>query len=225
MHFKGLFVIVYRAFPNRDVSTIPQVRGNMKRMMRTVLVVAVAMLLGSAVSAQRAGRAAGGGGGGGGGSNIRIGIGAGLLLPMGTYKDADKLGWLAGADVTYWLTGGMIGIRGELSYSQTSEKSGVTAHSTKIMGGLAEVVYAFGKGSDPIRPYVLGGLGFYNVKVDVSGVSGSETKIGFGGGAGAAFKLGTGGNRFFVEGKFVSVSTSGASTSFIPIRVGVRFPI
>jgi opacity protein-like surface antigen len=133
------------------------------------------------------------------------------------------MGWIAGADVTYWLTGGMLGIRGEATYSQTSEASGVTAHSTKMLGGMASVVYAFGKGSDPIRPYVLGGLGFYNVKVDVSGVSGSSTKIGFGGGAGAAFKVGTGGTRIFVEGKYVHLSVSGANLSSIPIRAGIRF--
>jgi opacity protein-like surface antigen len=117
----------------------------------------------------------------------------------------------------------MIGIRGEGSYSQTSEASGVTAHSTKIFGGMAEVVWAPGKAADQIRPYLLGGLGLYNVKVDVAGTSGSATKIGFGVGAGAAYKVGTGGTRLFVEGKFVSVSTDVTKTNFIPIRVGVRF--
>jgi hypothetical protein len=193
----------------------------MKRMMRTVLVVAVAMLLGSAVSAQRAARA--GGGGGQAASSVRIGIGAGLLLPLSDYKTGDKTGWIAGADVTYWLTGGMLGLRAEGSYSQTSEASGVTAHTTKMFGGMASVVYGFGKGGDPIRPYVLGGLGFYNVKVDVSGVSASSTKIGFGGGAGAAFKVGAGGTRIFVEAKYVYLKVNGANLSSIPIRAGVRF--
>jgi len=124
--------------------------------------------------------------------------------------------------VTYWLTGGMIGIRAEGSYSQTSEKSGVTPHTTKIFGGMADVVWAPGTSADQIRPYVLGGLGFYNVKVTVSGTSGSSTKIGFGGGAGVAFKVGTGGTRVFVEGKFVSVSTDLVKTNFLPFRAGVR---
>jgi len=194
----------------------------MKRMMRTVLVVAVAMLLGSAVSAQRAART--GGGGAQDASSIRIGIGAGVLLPIGDYKTADKLGWLAGADVTYWLTGGMIGIRAEGSYSQTSQASGIRAHTTKIFGGMAEGVWAPGKSADQIRPYLLAGLGFFNAKVaDSTGASASATKIGFGGGAGVAFKMGTGGTRIFVEGKFVSVSTDLVKTNFIPFRAGVRF--
>jgi opacity protein-like surface antigen len=153
----------------------------------------------------------------------RFGIGGGLLVPTGTYKDADKMGWLVSGDATYWLMGAPVGIRADVQYSQTSEKSGVLAHKTKIIGGLAEVVYAFGTKAEAVRPYILGGVGYYNVKIDVSGSSASESKVGFGGGAGLAFKLGTGGTRFFVEGKFVSVATSGSSTSFLPISAGFRF--
>jgi len=85
------------------------------------------------------------------------------------------------------------------------------------------VVYAFGQTASSARPYILAGLGYYNVKVSVTGASVSESKIGFGGGAGVAFKVGTGGTRVFVEGKYMSVSTSGTKTTFLPIRVGVRF--
>ncbi|HMA44100.1 MAG TPA: hypothetical protein VKO86_08795, partial [Gemmatimonadales bacterium] len=74
-----------------------------------------------------------------------------------------------------------------------------------------------------VRPYILGGVGYYNVKISAGGVSASESKVGFGGGAGLAFKVGTGDTRLFVEGKFVSVSTSGNSTTFLPIRAGIRF--
>src|SRR5437660_12880482 len=75
---------------------------------------------------------------------IRYGAGVGLLMPLGDYKTADKAGWVAGADVTKWLSGGMLGVRVEGSYSQTSEASGVGAHATKILGGMADLVYAFG---------------------------------------------------------------------------------
>lgn len=154
---------------------------------------------------------------------FRLGIGGGVLLPTGDYGKADKLGWLAGADATYWLLGAPIGIRADVQYSQTSEKSGVAAHTSKIIGGLAEAVYAFGQKKDQIRPYIMGGIGYYNVKFDPAvGSSVSESKIGFGGGAGLAFKLGLG-TRFFVDGKFVSVATTGGSTTFFPIRAGFRF--
>ena len=155
---------------------------------------------------------------------MRYGVGVGLLMPLSDYETADKMGWVAGADATRWLPGGMLGVRVEGSYSQTSEASGVTAHSTKIIGGMADLVYAFGLSAAQMRPYVLGGLGYYNVKIDVTGLgSASESKVGFGVGGGLAFKMGTGSTRAFVEAKWTTVSTSGSSTSFIPIRVGLRF--
>lgn len=158
---------------------------------------------------------------------IKVGIGAGAQLPMGDYGDFDKLGWLIGGDVTYWLSGAPVGIRADVQYAQTSHKDqgGVAIDgNSKVLGGLAEVVYAFGTDADQLRPYVLGGIGYYNVKVEVTGFgSADESKVGFGGGAGVAFKVGTGTTRFFIEGKFVSVSTSGSSTTFIPLRAGLRF--
>jgi opacity protein-like surface antigen len=183
-------------------------------MKRTVLTVVGVMLLGASVAAAQAAAAKG---------SVRFGVGAGLLLPTGDYKTSDGSGWVAGADVTYWLASQPIGLRAEGSYSQTSEASGVTAHKTKIFGGAADVVYAFGKSADQIRPYILAGLGIYNVKVDVTTASASESKIGFGIGGGAAFRVGTGATRVFVEGKYTSVSTSGFKTNFIPIRAGLRF--
>jgi opacity protein-like surface antigen len=153
---------------------------------------------------------------------IRVGIGGGLLMPLGDYKTADKMGWLLGADATYWLAGAPVGIRIEGDYSQTSHKSTfITSGNSKIFGGLAEVVYAFGTKADQLRPYIMGGIGYFNFKESASGSS--ESKVGFGGGAGVALKVGTGSTRVFAEARFTSVSTSGGSTTFLPIRAGLRF--
>jgi opacity protein-like surface antigen len=156
-------------------------------------------------------------------TGVRFGIGGGLLMPMGDYNTVDKPGWVAGADVTYWLASAPVGIRLDGSYSQTSH-DGIDGNS-KIFGGMAELVYAVGTSADQIRPYVFGGVGFFNVKVTIpsASVDTSVSKVGFGGGAGIAFKVGTGSTRFFVEGKFVSVSTEGGSTTFLPIKAGIRF--
>jgi Outer membrane protein beta-barrel domain len=152
---------------------------------------------------------------------IRWGVGAGLLMPMGNYGDADKLGFTGGLGGTYNLPGG-VGIRAEVSYGTTSEKSGVTAHKTKILGGMASVVYSFASAGP--KPYVMGGLGLSNVKFDpATGADVSETKVAFGFGAGIALPLGTGGNRLFAETRYTSVSTSGSSLNFLPIVVGISF--
>lgn len=152
--------------------------------------------------------------------SIRWGLGAGVLMPMGNYGDADKLGYTAGLGGTYNLPGG-VGIRADISYATSSEKDGITPHDTKIMGGMASVVYAFGAAGP--KPYVMGGLGLSNVKFSAGGTDQSETKVSFGFGAGVTFPLGTGGNRLFAETRYTSVSTSASSTTFLPIVLGISF--
>ena len=148
----------------------------------------------------------------------RIMVGAGLLMPMGSYKDADKLGFIGQAGVGF--PAGPVGIRIEGDYGQTSHKNGVGGN-TKIIGGMGSVVYHFASASS-MKPYVLGGLGMYNVKIDVTGFgSASETKLTFGGGAGLEMKM-TGAS-LYLEARYMNVTTSGGSTAFIPITVGVRF--
>jgi len=151
--------------------------------------------------------------------SVRWGVGAGLLMPMGDYADGDKLGFTGGVGGTYWLPAG-VGIRADISYGTTSEKSGVTAHSTKILGGMASVVYQFGVAGP--KPYLMGGLGFSNVKQEAGGVSGSESKIAFGFGAGVSLPMGTGGTRLFAETRYTSVSTD-PSLTYLPIVVGISF--
>lgn len=150
--------------------------------------------------------------------SIRWGLGAGLLMPMGDYGDFDKMGFTGAVGGTYQLPGG-VGIRADFSYGTTSEKSGVAAHSTKLMGGMASVVYAFGAAGP--KPYVTGGLGYYNIKIDELDVS--ESKVAFGFGGGVSFPLGTGGNRLFAETRYTSVSTDGSATTFLPLVVGISF--
>jgi hypothetical protein len=153
---------------------------------------------------------------------VRYGVSAGLLMPMGDYGTADKMGFVGGAGATYWLAGQPIGVRGDLSYSQTSHDG--VGGNTKIIGGMASVVYALNPASAPARIMLTGGLGYYNVKVDVTGFgSASESKIGFGGGAAVAFKMGTGSTRLVVGTRFTSVGTTGVSTTFLPITVGLTF--
>ena len=151
--------------------------------------------------------------------SIRWGLGAGLLMPMGDYGDFDKMGYTAAFGGTYNLPSGL-GIRADISYGTTSEKDGVGAHSTKLLGGMASLVYGFGGATGP-KPYVTGGLGLHNVKVDE--LDYSATKVAFGFGAGVSLPLGTGGNRLFAESRYTSVSTEGSSTTFLPIIVGISF--
>jgi len=153
---------------------------------------------------------------------VRYGVSAGVLVPMGDYGDADKMGFVGGAGATYWLAGQPIGIRGDVSYSSTSHDGVGATGSTKILGGMASVVYALNPASAPARILLSGGVGFYNM--DFGGGVAKQTKIGFGGGAAVAFKMGTGSTRLVVGTRYTSVSTDGTSRlNFLPITVGLTF--
>ncbi len=179
----------------------------MKRTLPAALAAGVlAVVAGSTLSAQ----------------GIRLGVGAGLQMPLGDFAGQDKLGWVAGGGGTYWLSGGKVGIRGDFSYAQTAHDT--SGGSTKIFGGMASVVYVLRTSAASARPYLMGGLGYYNVDVEVTPFpSASESKLGFAAGAGVSFKMGTGGKRWFAETRFTSVSTSGVSPIFLPIVVGISF--
>ena len=156
-------------------------------------------------------------------------MGAGLLLPVGDYHSLDNAGWIVGADVTYWLASTSIGIRAEGSYSRTSERPGsccIADHKTTFAGGMIDVVYAFGKTADQIRPYLVAGVGLYGWRLSGPGFTPAfEAKVGFGGGAGVAYKVGSGGTRIFLESKVTDVRVNGIDLISIPIRVGLRFGV
>jgi len=153
---------------------------------------------------------------------VRYGVSAGVLMPIGDYGDADKLGFVGGAGATYWLAGQPIGIRGDLSFSSTSHDGAGATGSTKILGGMASVVYALNPANAPARIMLTAGLGMYNT--DFGGGIAKQTKLGFGGGAAVAFKMGTGSTRLVVATRYTSVSTDGTSRlNFLPITVGLTF--
>src|SRR5713101_8722623 len=156
--------------------------------------------------------------------SVRFGLGGGAIVPVGDYNKADKIGWHGLGMVQLGLPAVPVEIRVDGLYGRTTHKdiSGIPVPgSTKLYGGLASVVYSIGPKA-MARPYVLGGIGVYHVKVDVPGNTADETKFAFGVGGGVS--VGVGQARFFVEGRFVSVRESGGgSTSFLPVTAGVTF--
>jgi hypothetical protein len=178
----------------------------MKQLGLAILVVALCTVVARPVMAQ---------------GTLRYGVSAGVLMPVSDYNTLDKMGWVAGAGATYWLPGN-VGIRGDLSYSSTAHKGTGATGSTKLIGGMASVVYALMPASAPARLMITGGVGYYNI--DFGGGTAKQSKIGFGGGAAVAFKMGTGSTRLVVGTRYTSVSTDGTSRlAFLPITVGLTF--
>lgn len=151
----------------------------------------------------------------------QLGLGGGVIVPTGDYSTADKAGWHGLGMVVIDLPASPVSVRLDAMYGQTSHKT-TLGGTTKLAGGTADLVWHQGLPKAPARFYLLGGLGFYNVKVDVPGfASASESKFALDLGAGVS--AGMGSAKFFGEARFTSVQTSGGATTFFPISVGVLF--
>lgn len=146
-----------------------------------------------------------------------IGLGAGVALPMGDFKNCCKTGFLG--QVVAGITGasGMLGGRIDGMYIRNRVKGTGTGHSTHV-GVNADLVWTPGKRPAKVHPYLLGGIGFFNSKFGNFG----ETKFAFNLGAGLQVHVG-GRMDFFGEARYLSVQTEGGSTNMIPIAVGLRW--
>jgi hypothetical protein len=122
-----------------------------------------------------------------------------------------------------------LALRGSVGYSRFDLKSlapGVDGTGS-ILSGLVNVSYGFPVG--PVKPYIIAGVGAFNMKSTVAGTSGpSETKFGIDGGAGVEFKLG--GISAFVEGKVENIFTDSGlasaqsfDTMIVPVTFGIFF--
>src|SRR5947209_5272535 len=90
--------------------------------------------------------------------SARFGVGGGLTSPMSDYKDVDKTGWHALARVDFAIPLSPIGIRVDGMYSQTSHKAPFENDgNTKLIGGLASVVWKIPVPAPMVKPYVLAG--------------------------------------------------------------------
>lgn len=167
---------------------------------------------------------------------IQFGISGGLTMPMGDVGDVYSSGFNVTGHVTMRPgTLANLSFRGDVAldrFSAKRELSLVTQEgSFTSIGVTVNAVYAFPQ-SDPsalMRPYILGGAGFYNLRTNLTtqlgenslSSEGSETKAGIQGGAGVEFNLA--GFSTFAEAKFVNVFGDGGSARWVPISFGFRF--
>jgi Outer membrane protein beta-barrel domain len=159
---------------------------------------------------------------------VHLGLGGGLIAPVSDYNTLDKMGWHATVNANFSIPLSPVGIRVDGLYGQTSHKDiGTTpvTGNTKLIGGIANLVYKIPVPAPIVKPYLLAGGGVYNVKIkaqtSTTTVDTSETKFTWDFGGGATF--GAGPANFFAEVRYVSIQESGGSTKFVPITVGLMF--
>ena len=149
-----------------------------------------------------------------------IGLAGGAAIPLGDLADVYNTGYNGTASVGLSSLGTPLGIRFEGMYNKLFGRDdfSVNQPDARIVAGTANLIYALpGVG---IRPYLIGGAGYYGLKPDVPNIE-SENKLGLNGGIGAMFPLS--GFNTFIEARLHHVFTDVSSTQFVPVTFGILF--
>jgi hypothetical protein len=150
---------------------------------------------------------------------IRLGLGAGISIPIRSYADAVKRGWHGTANLTFLPSStGALGLRLDGYYGESAGLG--SADRARTAGGTAGLVAALGGRRSPNRLYLFGGAGFFRVRTAfLGGQQVTESKPAISGGAGISF--GARAVALFVEARYVNVYTNGPKPQFAPISAGI----
>jgi opacity protein-like surface antigen len=167
---------------------------------------------------------------GSGGPGIRLGVGGGVTVPTSGAAEALRTG-INGQAFVLVNTGMVPPLRFNVGYQRFEmERSALPTGTgeTSILSGVAGVNLGLLQ-IGPIRPYVTAGLGGFNIRNDVDGVSDrpdSQTRFGVDGGAGLILRLGR--LEAFVEGRVQNVYTDAglidtSTIRYVPVSFGILF--
>lgn len=161
-------------------------------------------------------------------SNLSLGIGGGAVIPTGSMADISKTGWNANLSARFKPAVSPIGFQLDGFYNRFAF-DGIDGN-TRILGATANALYAMP--GAVAHPYVIGGLGMYNMKASLDGVgSGSDTKFGFN--AGLGVDVGVGPAKFYAEGRLHAImkgavdseSLEETTAYMVPLTVGLRWSL
>jgi hypothetical protein len=149
---------------------------------------------------------------------VQFGIAAGAAIPMSDLSTATNTGFNVTGTVGFHPQLIPLGIRVDGAYNSFGAKGGgANAHFTSVTGNL---VYSIP--SESVTPYLIGGAGWYNVAVTLTGVgTGSENHFGWN--LGGGIKMPLSGFDTFLEARYNQVQVNNGSLKFVPITFGVMF--
>ena len=179
----------------------------MKRLASAMMVGAVAVLLGASPA-----RAQG-----------YVYFAGGANVPVGSYKDAVKTGWIASAGVGANVGAKGLWVEAEGWYGSNKFKTGAygagVTGKNDLWAALGVVGYDL-MHDKSWSPYIAGGAGVLGLKYKPDGgTSASSTKFDYTGAVGIGFKAGSSAH-IFVEARYLAGSSSGYA-KMLPLTAGV----
>jgi len=99
---------------------------------------------------------------------VRFGIAGGATVPVSDISDFSKTGWHAGALVEAGVPLFPWGLRIDAMWNQLGKKeTDIGTVKNRIIDGTVNATYSFG-GLSTTKFYLIGGLGIYNMKTEVT---------------------------------------------------------
>ena len=154
---------------------------------------------------------------------MTFGIAAGASVPMGDLGDNfAKTGWHGMATIGFMPAMLPFGMRIDGMYNSMSLEDALGDASVRIIGANANAIIAMP--AMVASPYLIGGVGMYNSKIDSDDPDfdlDGTTDFGINVGIGTKFNLSGFGT--FAEIRYHNIFTDGSSTQFLPITFGIMF--
>jgi opacity protein-like surface antigen len=175
-----------------------------------------------------------------------VGISGGAAVPTGDFGDDVNTGFSVDGLITLRVPTLPVSFRGEVGYTRFGIKQSAfedddedASGNLRFFSGVANVIFSVPAGPTAVvRPYLIGGVGLYNGRVNVEGggeSASSEAANKFGFNAGAGIEIPLSGITGLGEVRFVSVRTKvdaddeddnlalPFNANHVAIRFGVRF--
>ena len=154
-------------------------------------------------------------------SPVRFGLAGGLSLPQGEDSDFLENGFHGQVMLGFGMMALPVKLRADLSYHSFGGKDGTLAEGAdaRVISGALNA--NIGMGGIGVKPYLSGGLGMYNMKVEAFGEDVTETDFGVNAGVGLEFSLT--GMSTFLEARYIHIFSEGEATKIVPITFGIMF--
>lgn len=153
--------------------------------------------------------------------DIRLGLAAGITVPLRSYSDVVNKGWLGNASLTY-MPGASAGLGFRIDGLYARSGLSVASGNQTELGGTANLVFQFGSPKSPNRFYVFGGGGYMRTRT-TGPLFGTVSSTDPAWNVGAGFTFGVRALALFVEARYITVTTSGTKPQFAPLTAGISF--